>query len=166
MNKIHEWINTGLIVLVAILVMVGGTSTIGRGRTNYDTVQVSGLVVGTTTSATNISTIQTGACNLIGTDASQAASTTAAYDCAVTGVLPTDNVLIMIGTSTLSRLGASAGVGASMNWVYSAAKASTTAGYITVLLTNNGTAAVPSAFGVGSSSPYIVTRTQTSDRGN
>lgn len=41
MNKYHNWINTGLIVLVAILVLVGGNQS-GRygGTTNYDALSV------------------------------------------------------------------------------------------------------------------------------
>lgn len=37
MNKIHEWVNTALIVVVAILVLVGGNSSANLGgTTNFD----------------------------------------------------------------------------------------------------------------------------------
>ena len=41
MNKYHNWINTGLIALVVILVLVGGNQSKLGGTTNYDTVDVS-----------------------------------------------------------------------------------------------------------------------------
>lgn len=44
MNKIHEWINTGLIVIVAILVLVGanqsGQKKLAQGTTNYGSLNV------------------------------------------------------------------------------------------------------------------------------
>jgi hypothetical protein len=83
------------------------------------------------------------ACNLIGTDSSLAASTTAAYDCAITGITSTDKVIALLASTTPR--------GGSSSWEITAAKASTTAGYATVLLTNNGPAATPSVTSVGSS---------------
>lgn len=83
-------------------------------------------------------------CNLIGSDSSQAASTTVAYDCAVSGLTSSYIAFAQLASTTARTSGSAA-------WFISAAKASTTAGYLTVLLTNYGPAAVPSATSVGSS---------------
>jgi hypothetical protein len=84
-------------------------------------------------------------CNLIGTDGSQTASTTVAYDCAITGIASGDVVLAQLATTTVY-------VGGSAGWLITASKASTTSGYITVLLSNlTGSNRVPSASNVGSS---------------
>ena len=126
--------------------MVNGLSTdttspsAGQVRTTTLTV-TSSAVIGT--NGSTISELKGTTCDLIGTDASQTASTTVAYDCAVTGVASGDVVLAQLATSTP--------VGGSAGWSISAALASTTAGYVTVLLYNNGVAAVPSATHVGSS---------------
>ena len=76
----------------------------------------------------------------------QAASTTKAYDCAVTGVASGDVVLAQFGSST--PITTTAG---SNYWAIISAKASSTAGYVSLLIYNNGPSAVPSALGVGSS---------------
>lgn len=83
-------------------------------------------------------------CNLIGTNGSHTASTTVAYDCAVTGVASGDVVLAQLASSTPVGGGA-------FGWDIRGAIASTTAGYVTVLLYNGGPSVVPSATSVGSS---------------
>jgi len=164
--------NAGMVALVilaimGIMFMVKGTKTNQFGTavdcnavTCFTTVGIltSLQVDGTTifnAAFRALSTLQIGSsgtaftqvvgstCNLIGTDTSQTASTTKAYDCAVTGVTSSDKVLAMLASSTP--------VGGSVGWSISAAKASTTAGYVTVLLYNNGVAAIPSVTSVGSS---------------
>lgn len=161
MNKII----VGVLVVLALVLgyFVGSyttSKTFGATGTRFpngisanSTSPVAGEVRGTTLTATGSLTVGTNGstiaelkgttCNLIGTDASQVASTTVAYDCAVTGIASGDVVMAMLATSTP--------VGGSSGWSISAAKASTTAGYITVLLYNNGVAAVPSVTSVGSS---------------
>jgi len=83
-------------------------------------------------------------CNLLGTDVSHGASTTKPYSCVVTGVASGDMVLAQLATSTA--------VGGSSYWTIIGAKASSTAGFVEVLVYNNGAAAVPSVTSVGSSS--------------
>jgi hypothetical protein len=81
-------------------------------------------------------------CDLIGTTFTQPATTSVAYDCAVTGVASGDVVFAQLKTAT----------GTVGSWDITRSMASTTAGYITVLLTNHtGVTAVPSATAVGSS---------------
>lgn len=89
-------------------------------------------------------------CNIIGANVSQAASSSAAYDCAVTGVTSTDFVIAQLASSTV--------VSGGNYFSVTSAKASTTAGFATLVLWNNGTASSPAARGVGSSTPILIIR--------
>lgn len=113
----------------------------GGYNTAKDISTTGGFTVGSTGST--FSNIVGTSCNLTGMDASHAASTTVAYDCAVTGVTSSSNVIAQLASSTP--------VGAKNYWSIIGSKASTTAGFVTVLVYNNGASAVPSATGVGSS---------------
>lgn len=149
------------VALVAILIAVGsyfvhGATMFGSTGTRFPnglstsaiSPGVGKLLIGS--AGTNIGTVVFSACNLVGTDASQAASTTVPYDCAVTGVLSGDVVFAELASSTAR--------GGSSSWAINAAKASTTAGFVTVLLTNNGPAATPSVTAVGSSTSIFTIR--------
>ena len=106
------------------------------------------LTVGT--SGTSMSQVLSGNCTLIGTDASVTASTTKAFDCAVSNVVSTDRVMVQLATSTVANYG---------GWAITGSKASTTAGFITVILQNlTGANAVPSVVSLGSSTPYLIIR--------
>lgn len=96
-----------------------------------------------TGTGTSLNHLGFAACNLIGTNSSQTASTTASYDCAITGVTSSDNVVAQLATTTTRALNG--------YWSIVGSKASTTSGYVTVLLYNGGAAAVPSVTSVGSS---------------
>lgn len=118
-------------------------TTVGNPWTHSGAVTFSSTAtIGTNGSA--ITELKATTCALIGTDGSQAASTSVPYDCAVTGIASGDVVLAQIATSTDFA-------GPVFGWDIIAAKASTTAGYVTVLLANKtGAAATPSISGVGS----------------
>jgi hypothetical protein len=90
-------------------------------------------------------------CTLITGSASHPASSTRPYDCAVTGVKSTDLVMGQISTSTPIGTGQT-------RWEIFGAKASSTDGYVTFLLYNNGPATNPSQTSVGSSTNYMVFR--------
>ena len=109
------------------------------------TTFTSTLTLGTNGSA--VSELKAAQCNLIGMNVSHAASTTKPYDCAITGIASGDVVFAQLASSTP--------VGGTSGWRIDAAKASTTAGYITVLLFNRGPAAIPSATSVGSSTNVL-----------
>lgn len=152
------------VALIAVaIIAVGGyffpqiQTVLGSVGTRFP----NGLAVGTTASVTQnkmtigntgtaIGNYQFGSCTLIGTDVSQAASTTVPYDCAVTGATSASIVFGLISTST------SRATGGVQSWIISGAKASTTAGYVTFMLTNNGSAVAPSVTSVGSSTSYIL----------
>lgn len=134
-----------------------GTLTVS-GASSLAAVTTSGtLTVGS--SGTALTQIIKGSCSswngtgLNSMDGSQTASTTEAYDCAVTGVVSGDVVIAQLASST--PITTTAG---SAYWSIVGAQASTTSGYITILLYNNGPTAVPSALGVGSSTSYIIIR--------
>ena len=83
-------------------------------------------------------------CELIGTNRTHTATSTFAYDCAITGLTSSDVVMAQIATSTDFS-------DALSGWSITAAKASSTSGFITVILDNRtGGSANPSATGVGS----------------
>lgn len=108
---------------------ITGGATFGSSGTTFNSL------VGTT-------------CNLIGSDASQVASSSKVYDCAVTGVTSSSIVIAQLATST-TVYGPSAGC---PGWFIAGSKASSTAGFVTVSLVNDScAAAVPSVTGVGSS---------------
>lgn len=165
MTKIEKILGLG--VLIAIVIAISGLGSSKNspsfsdiqklgGITNYDsltltpTVSSEGLKVGTS-SPNTINNFLVGSCALI-SDVSVAASTTVPVDCAVTGVVPGDIVVAQLATTTASGL--------NQVWSISGAKASTTAGFITTLLRNNGAAAVPSVIGVGSTTSYIIIRSR------
>jgi len=153
----------GLIAVVALVLslvgLVGGNQSgnVLGGRTNYDTVQVSGLVVGSSASATNLSLVKTGTCSLIAVSSIAATSTGYAYCTGLTGVQSGDIVDITLTAST----------SLASQYVVKGVSASSTAGAIDVSLLNlTGAAATPAATnGFGSSTEYKVYRTQTSDQG-
>lgn len=160
--------------VLAVVTIVSAATTISTNIVTEGNLTVTGTVgvTGVTTlvnasttrvsigaSGTTVTQLVKGFCSswngtgLNSIDGSQTASTTEAYDCAVTGVVSGDLVVAQLSTST--PITSSAG---SAYWSIIGAKASTTDGYITVLLYNNGPTAVPSALGVGSSTSYIIIR--------
>lgn len=124
--------------------MMSAGVLVGPVNTGANTLQIG-------TNGTSLSQLLKGNCALIGMDASQAATTTEPYDCAVANVKSGDVVL--------AQLELSASLGTQPGWVITGAKASTTPGYITVLVENiTGAAAVPSVTGVGSSTAFVALR--------
>lgn len=124
------------------------------GVTNYDELDATAVKVGGA-NGSRIGPIIAGQAALIGSNASQAASSTVAYDIAVTGVVAGDTVYVQLASSTPQTANQT-------YWTIIGSKASTTAGFITTLLWNNGPAASPSVSGVGSTTNYIVMHPVTS----
>lgn len=123
-----------------------------------------GITIGLPTSSpTNISKILTGTCTLLGLNTSQVASSTAPYDCAVTGAVSGDTVLGQLAVSTTStNVLWSQNPGQGLGWSITSCMASTTAGFITCRLSNQtGGAAAPAAsVNIASTTNYLVTSTQ------
>lgn len=164
----------GKIILAGIIggLVVVGVSLVFTSTPNFSgTTHLSGVTIGSSglvlenggdvalgssstltvgPSGTALTQVISGTCNFIGMDASQTASTTVAYDCAVTGVVAGDKVILGTPTTTPTTF---------LGWNINGASASSTSGYITAYFTNmTGANAIPSAGKVGSSTPYIVIR--------
>lgn len=156
--------NAGIGVLIAIVIAVGAyfypsaaqiASNFG-GVTNYDEVDATALKIGGS-SGSRVGPIIAGTCALTGMDASASATTTSNYDCAVTGVVSGDTVFAQLATTTSSV------PNSIVSFAALSAKASTTAGFITVRVANfSGTAVVPSTLQIGSSTNYLVLHPVTS----
>lgn len=109
-------------------------------------------------SGSDIGQILEGTCALIvpsGAGATITASTSAPFDCAVTGAQSGDNVIMTIATSTVSgKYGTQLG-----QFMIVGAKASSTSGFITAMVYNaTGGNASPSTYGYASTTTYIITR--------
>ncbi len=118
----------------------GIETTAGTSTFAGPIVSTSRFILGT--SGSNLGFVKTGTCDLVG--GAIAATSSAVADCAVTGVVSGDIVIPTLATSTA-------------NAVATGARASTTAGYITVRLLNL-TGAASSVSALGSSTSYIVLR--------
>lgn len=157
-----------LAIIVSVFFVVSTVSAVTTITTSITTAGDITTTAGNLTVGSNgtaISKIMKGTCYLTnygvagsGIDASQEASTTVVYQCAatngastaITGVVSGDTTFVQFATSTAEVLN---------GWVIVGSTASSTNGYINVLVSNlTGTAAVPSAFGVGSSTSYIIMR--------
>ncbi len=167
--------STILAVVLSVFVVVSGVTAATTISTNINTggtltvtgvstltgasTLTGGITVGS--SGTAVTQLIKGSCTtwnggiaagINGMDGNHPASTTEAYDCAVTGAVSGDLVFAQFATSTFN------GSAGQTTWLIAGAKASSTSGYITVLITNYGPAAVPSVTGVGSSTSYLIIR--------
>ncbi len=128
MNNIHNWLNTGLIVLVAVLVLVGGNQSASFGASgtrmpngiSADTTSpIAGQVRGTTLTSTGLATLASA--TVTGTltqSTTNAATTSAALGCIQTTATSTATpIRFLIGTSgaTTTVSGTSQGV---ITWGY------------------------------------------------
>ena len=180
MNKYHNWINTGLIAALFVLVLVGGNNQSGifslifgatgtrspNGISADSTSPSVGQVRGTTVLATSnltigssgtaMSQVLTGTCTLQGANLSVAATSTQSFSCPVTGVVANDKVFVSLATTS--------NVGTGRQWILAGHSASSTSGFIVVDLFNlTGVAASPAAAGnaadgFASTVPYLIVR--------
>lgn len=140
---------TGASTLTGNVSAAGTLAVTGVSTLTGTSTHTAGAIVGS--SGTAINQIIKGTCDLLGMNASHAASTTKAYNCAVTGVLSGDLVFAQLGTSTPFT--------GPNQWIIVGAVASSTAGYIDVLIWHGGDIPVaPSISGVGSSTRYLIIR--------
>ena len=150
-----------LVALVAVVIALGAWFAPGQevtlgGPTNYDTVEATGLAIGSgcanandTCTGTVMTQILSGTGILIGPSyVSLVASTTLPFDIAVSGVVSGDRVLAQFATSSANGAG----------WDIVGASASTTSGFVTVRIVNNTgtTATIPAS--VASTTQYLIIR--------
>lgn len=142
-------------IMIAIVIAIAGLffpqvqSFVGRVGTQFP----HGIVVGSNTfSPSNLSLVKAGTCSILA-NASVAATSTANFDCAFTGVRSGDVVVVtQVSSSTVAS-----------QYVIKGANASSTADFITFSVLNlTGAAATPAATnGFGSSTQVLIFRTQT-----
>lgn len=150
-------------LILGIVGLIGGNQSAPQeirlgGVTNYDTLQVQTLKIGTSTNVSNLSYGQVTTCGLLLSGTAQTASTTKAYDCAITGVQPGDTILYSTPTTTAPTTDLSL-------WLFTGVRASTTAGFVTFAVQNRtGADAVISA-AAASSTNVVIFRTQSSNAG-
>jgi hypothetical protein len=148
---------TSIVVTVLVLSapskpVTNEVKTLGAGIETVLTQFGGGIKVGNRANLPSITQLIAGSCNLISADSAQLATTTASYDCAVTGVRSGDKVIASMSTST----NASANFLTS-GWAIRSAHASTTNGYITIDVMNlTGKSTILSSTAVGSSTNYII----------
>lgn len=141
-----------IIVCIVLISLTSGKEVKTTLGSTIETIRVtfgSGIKVGG--SGTNITQIIAGTCNLLNMNSTQAATTTASYDCIAPGVKSGDIIESSLGTTSPNI--------SNLNWI-GYATASSTSGYLTWRITNlTGASAIPSVRGVGSSTQYTAFRT-------
>lgn len=148
-----------LLAAVAIVIAIGGyffpvavSSHILGGVTNYDEVDATAIRVGGT-NGSRVGPVIVGTAAIIGAS-TVTATTSAAFDIAITGIVPGDIVQAQLATSTTSTFA---------GWHIQTIVASSTAGFATLTLTNlTGANANPSVTGIASSTSYQVFHPATS----
>lgn len=140
-------------IAVVALLAIGGYffpvvvgSHLFGGVTNYDEIDVTAIKVGGT-NGSRVGPIIVGTAAIIGAS-TVTATTSAAFDIAITGIVPGDIVQAQLATSTTSTFA---------GWHIQTTVASSTAGFATLTLTNlTGANANPSVTGIASSTSYQV----------
>lgn len=145
-------------LVVVVIIAIGGyffpgakevTQTVLSGMPFVETQYFQrGVAIGDR--GTVIPKLLQGSGAFIYTSSSVTASTTKAFDIAVTGVVSTDRVFVQTATTTANGAG----------WLITGASASSTAGYITVLVANNSGATGNVPRNIASSTPYLVIKAQ------
>lgn len=153
--------NTGLWVgiLIAIVIATGSLSLILHsstanfgGVTNYDEVDATAIKIGGT-NGTRVGPIISKTCSLAANTFTIAATSTALFDCAVTGVVSGDNVFVQSATTT-GAFGA--------GWLVAGAIASSTSGFVSVSIYNGTGASAVVPAGIASSTRVLVFHTRSS----
>lgn len=165
----NKFLSIGL--LITLVIAIGAYSFPAATVTVLDKLGAvgtrfpNGLAVGTTAdvtknkltignSGTAVGNYLFGSCAIIGAQVAQAATTTASYDCAVTGATSADIVLAQFASTTVSG-----GSGSAINWLITGAKGSTTAGFLTFTIANLGDGSrVLAATNIGSTTNYMLAR--------
>lgn len=133
--------------IIAFAVLALGVRTLRvpgvvGGTTNFDTISVTGLQVGT--SGSTLTQQLSGTVSCTGS-ATVAAGSKAGYDCAITGVVSGDKVFMTLTTPV-------------SNIFIAGASASSTSGYVTLTLGNASSTAAVAPTGATSSVQYLIVR--------
>lgn len=162
----NVWIAMAVVTVIAVL---GVFTPVGKevvskveklgGVTNYDEVDATAIKIGGT-NGSRVGPVIAGTCTLLGANLPVSASSTAPFDCAVTGVVAGDQVFVSLATTSKTTNG---------EWIAASSNASSTSGFITINLTNyTSAAASPASSGnaggnsFGSTTQYLILHPVTS----
>lgn len=163
-----NFLKTNAVAIIALVVAILGcylpvssaVSSHFGGVTNYDEVDASAMRigsgcnngVGSSCTASRIDAFNTSTCNLVGSAYTIAATSSALFDCAATGVVSGDRVDVGFATSTVATN--------LVGWLVTGAIASTTQnGWITIRVSNlTGASAVLPAELASSTSWTIISK--------
>lgn len=141
------WVALIAVAIIAIVGLVNPAQGIKfQGVTNYDEVDATAIKIGGS-SGSRLGPIISSTCSLIANSFTVAASTTVAMDCAVTGVVAGDIVFAQFASSSPI-------VG--NGWAVDQVSASSTSGFITLLVTNNVGASAVMPASIASTTRYLV----------
>lgn len=157
-DKIIKYAGVVALIAIILLLVLGvskGNAPLAGGTTNYDTVEATGLAIGSGCADSNsactgalYTQTYSGTCTLV-SDSSIAATSTGSGTCAISGLLAGDKVYIGIATTSVEMTRNIVPIG-----VIAGANSATIR-----LLNLTGAAIVPSSInGFGSSTPYTVWR--------
>lgn len=136
------------LAVVAVVIAIFPSALKLGGTSNYDSLQVSKITIGT--SGAGIGAIYNSTCTLSlgqgNTSYAIAASSTAAFDCPTPGTVSGDTIIFALATSSIATSG---------GFQIESQSASTTAASTRVHIRNNTGAAAILPASVGSSTPYV-----------
>lgn len=151
-EEIKNWSGVVALVILAIFILSSGGAKLLGGVTNYDELDATAIKIGGS-SGSRVGPIITGTCSLIASPSfTVGSSTQAAMDCAVTGVVSGDTVLMWFATSTA----------ASQGWSIAGSSASSTSGFITGRIVNSTGASNVLPASLASSTQYLIIHPRTS----
>ena len=158
-NKILIGIAIALVAFLVGYSIKSSPSPLAGGVDAFDVVSANSLRIGSgcgstqsPCTGTTMSQVMSGTCNLVGMDVSHAATTSKAYDCAITGIVSGDKIFATMATTSAGNT--------FQGWRIAGATASSTSGFATLSIYNGTGAAVtvPSSSQVGSSTQYLIIR--------
>lgn len=152
------------LIAVAIIAVIGlftpsvvnKVSKLAGGVTNYDEVDATALKIGGA-NGSRVGPVIAGIGAIVG-NVPMAATSTKSFDIAVTGVVSGDTVFAQPATTSVAT---STGTGQA-SFAIQGASASTTSGFITITVVNNGTSTTAVSNYLASSTSYLVLHPVTS----
>jgi hypothetical protein len=158
---------TFIVAVLALFVGIGAKAVPSTGTitTNLPSMGLADLAVGsgcdqsyTSCTGTDLTHILATTGSVLSANTTQSASTTAPYDIAVTNALTTDNVLAQFASTTMNSIANVSAASFPTGWWITSAHASSTAGFVTVMVYNGTgrTASLAASAGIASSTNVIL----------
>lgn len=150
-----------IVAVLALVVALGGKSQVTKAiTTNLASMGLADFSVGSgcdqsysTCTGTDLTHIIATTGNINAANTAQAASTTAPYDITVSNALTTDNVIAQFASTTMNSTVNQFATSFPTGWWITSAHASSTAGFVTVMVYNGTgrTSALAASAGIASS---------------